>query len=215
MRTGVELTRLAGAKLASPICTQEPAESVQDVTRGLQLLRRQLVQAPHAVKLILQASNHIDGRLMAKLQYDAFGDLLSSTVNVRVRPAFHTLPADFLGYRDSAVTTCLGSCLQTLSICVEGGIKHALPLWPLVQIETSFPARLPPQTWSQILQELQAEVDATNQLLGRCRSSFETLVQHYGEHPASMHDLEFWHDIQAFVAALSAAQQRQEALAQV
>ena len=66
-----------------------------------------------------------------------------------------------------------------------------------------------------VLQEVQTELVSTSQLLARCRSSFETLVQHYGEHPASTHDLEFWRDVQTFVAALSAAQQRHEAQTQV
>ena len=66
-----------------------------------------------------------------------------------------------------------------------------------------------------MVQEVQAELGATQQLLARCQSSFETLVQHYGEHPASMHDLEFWRDVQTFVAALSAAQQRHETQTQV
>ncbi len=69
--------------------------------------------------------------------------------------------------------------------------------------------------WLSGLQEVQAELGAVKQLLTRCQSSFYTLVQHYGEHPASTHDLEFWRDIQTFVAALSAAQQRHKTQSQV
>ena len=63
---------------------------MQDVTRSLQILRRQLVEAPRAVKLILQASDDVSGRLVAKLQYDGFSDLLTSTIDVRNRP--HSRP---------------------------------------------------------------------------------------------------------------------------
>ncbi len=75
--------KLAHAEVAVHPCTQEAAESVQDVTRGLHVLRRQLVDAPHAVKLTLQASEGTSGHLTAKLRYDGFNDLLRSTIDVR------------------------------------------------------------------------------------------------------------------------------------
>ena len=50
---------------------------------ALHMLRRQLVDAPKAVKLILQAADDAGGHLSAKLQYDGFSDLLSSTIEVR------------------------------------------------------------------------------------------------------------------------------------
>ncbi len=56
---------------------------MQDVTRGLHVLRRQLVDAPHAVKVTLQASDDTAGHLTAKLHYDGFSDLLRSTIDVR------------------------------------------------------------------------------------------------------------------------------------
>ena len=66
-----------------------------------------------------------------------------------------------------------------------------------------------------MVQEVGPELDAADQQLARCRSSFDTLLQHYGEHPASANDLEFWRDVQTFVAAISSAQQRHVAETQV
>ena len=56
------------------------------------------------------------------------------------------------------------------------------------------------------MQEVKGELAATQALLARCRSSFDALMEHYAEHPASANEPEFWHDVQTFVRALSAAQ---------
>jgi hypothetical protein len=44
----------------------------------------------------------------------------------------------------------------------------------------------------------------------RCRSSFDALMEHYAEHPASANESEFWRDMHTFVRALSAAQRSHE-----
>ena len=155
--------------------TQEAAESVHEVTRGLQALRKQMGSAPPAVQLTLTAP-HGDGSVTVQLFYDGYRDLLSSTVQVRV--GSHASSA--LTYDDSeAVRLPAMLCAHEV---------HRLV------------------TTSSGLQEVEVELDATRSLVARCRGSFDALMEHYGEHPASANEVEFWREVQTFMHVLSAAQ---------
>ena len=72
-----------------------------------------------------------------------------------------------------------------------------------------------PLTPTSEAQEAEAALGPVQQLLRSCQDSFTALVEFFGEHPASMNELEFWGTVRSFLRAFADTQRRLQRDSQV